>query len=303
MINKLLTFESTSLNPYDNLAAEEFLLRRVAEWEMVLYLWRNERTVVVGRNQNIWSEVNMDELEAIKGFPTRRLSGGGAVYHDSGNLNFTFVTRRSDFDIPRQTGVVLAAIRSLGFADAVQTGRNDLCIGERKFSGQSYYYDGDAAFHNGTILWKTGGEEMSRVLSPSKEKLASKGVKSVRSRTVNLSEIQPSLGIEEIYKAFYAAFDAEYKLSASKISIDFEDEEYKKIRSRFSSKDWIFNKASNFSEKLSRRYDWGNTEIYLDVRGGIVRDCTVYTDALDTSASQNLRASLIGTPYSDLLIG
>ena len=137
MINRLSYFISSSTNPYLNLAVEEYLLETVKPNQLILYLWQNERTVVIGKNQNAWKECRFQELEADGGHLARRLSGGGAVFHDLGNLNFTFLIPSSDYDLSKQMSVILEAVRSLGI-DAQKSGRNDVTVDGKKFSGNAF---------------------------------------------------------------------------------------------------------------------------------------------------------------------
>lgn len=211
MIEKLSLYISESLNPYENLGVEEFFLHTVENNELIFYLWQNDKTVVIGHNQDPQAEVNLEELRKIGGFSTRRLSGGGAVYHDKGNLNFTFVTRDCNYNKDRQTKVIMNAVGSLGF-DVIKSQRNDLLIDGRKFSGHSYYHYKDRWFHNGTILVNTDFDIMLKVLTPSKEKLEHNGVISIRARVVNLSELLPSVNIDKVKQALVECLEKEYGL-------------------------------------------------------------------------------------------
>lgn len=313
-------FISNSLNPYHNLAIEERLLHEVGDDELILYLWRNEKTVVIGRNQNIYAEVNLKELEKIGGYPTRRLSGGGAVYHDEGNINFTFVAQTPHFNTERQTEIVLNAIRSLGF-DAQKTGRNDLTIDGRKFSGHSFYKTGNRQFHNGTVLINTNPEIMSKVLTPSIEKLQSKGVKSVRSRTVNLAELDPSITWKTVQDALIQSFK-DYILSEgnnqqltvnsqrSTINgqkLEFELESESTVRANnathrltdFENRDFIFNKIADFTIEKTLHTDNGNVTLHLLIEKEMIKDVQIFTDSLNTDISA-MRNGLLNKKINEI---
>ncbi len=295
-------FISNSLNPYHNLAIEERLLHEVGDDELILYLWRNEKTVVIGRNQNIYAEVNLKELEKIGGYPTRRLSGGGAVYHDEGNINFTFVAQTPHFNTERHTEIVLNAIRSLGF-DAQKTGRNDLTIDGRKFSGHSFYKTGNRQFHNGTVLINTNQEIMSRVLTPSIEKLQSKGVKSVRSRTVNLAELDPSITWKTVQDALIQSFK-DYILSEgnNRQLVIIDKLPLKNTIHRltdFEDRDFIFNKIADFTIEKTLHTDNGNVTLHLLIEKEMIKDVQIFTDSLNTDISA-MRNGLLNKKINEI---
>ena len=212
MIERLLVCRAGGTDPYENLALEEALLDRVRPGELILYLWQNERTVVIGRNQNPWKECRTALLAEEGGRLARRLSGGGAVFHDLGNLNFTFLMAAEDWDLPRQLTVLERACQSLGIP-AQRSGRNDLLADGRKFSGNAFYKHNGKAYHHGTLMVDVDLEKVQRYLSPSKAKLAAKGVDSVRSRVVNLREFVPDLTIPQLADALIAALAEVYPVA------------------------------------------------------------------------------------------
>ena len=216
MIKRLLLCRSRSFDPYENLALEEALLSRVGEGELILYLWQNECSVVIGRNQNPWKECRTALLAEEGGCLARRLSGGGAVFHDRGNLNFTFLMTAGDYDLPRQLTVLERACQSLGIP-ARRSGRNDLLADGRKFSGNAFYKHNGKAYHHGTLMLDVDMEMVQRYLSPSKAKLAAKGVDSVRSRVVNLREFVPDLTIPQLADALIAALAEVYAVAAHSV--------------------------------------------------------------------------------------
>ncbi|MBR4090095.1 MAG: lipoate--protein ligase [Mogibacterium sp.] len=182
---RLRVIRTDCTDPYVNLAAEEHLTMTAEDGVMTMFLWQNAHTVVIGKNQNPWRECNVEAIKRDGIYLARRMSGGGAVYHDLGNLNFTFIAKDGLFDIERQTDVILLACRLLGI-NAVKTGRNDLTVTGRKFSGHAYFSSHGFNYHHGTIMMDVKGDDLSKYLNVSAAKLKSKGVESVRSRVTNL---------------------------------------------------------------------------------------------------------------------
>ena len=183
----LRVIRTDNTDPYINLATEEYLTMTAEEGVMTLFLWQNAHTVVIGRNQNPWRECSVEAIKRDGIYLARRMSGGGAVYHDMGNLNFTFIARDGLFDVQRQTEVILRSCRLLGIG-AEKTGRNDLTVDGRKFSGHAYFSSRGYNYHHGTIMIDVKSDDLSKYLNVPESKLRSKGVKSVRSRVTNLRD-------------------------------------------------------------------------------------------------------------------
>ena len=291
---KLRLLETPCTNPYRNLALEEHLLSCLRSDEALLYLWQNDHTVVIGRNQNALREVNLSRLRADGGHLARRLSGGGAVYHDLGNLNFTFIVPKGVYDLARQTRVILEAARLLG-APAEASGRNDILAGGRKFSGNAYYRRGETWYHHGTLLVDSDLDALGRYLNVSPEKLAARGVASVRSRVCNLSECAPGATVEATRRAMAAAFSSVY---GEKVEM-FDQNRIKndgvgEIKRRISSENYLIGENFPFSLSLQRRFAWGGLELALNVRAGRISDCRAYSDAMEEQEIACLPGRLAG---------
>nr|WP_191384831.1 lipoate--protein ligase [uncultured Lachnoclostridium sp.] len=298
MIDTIRYTESGQFVPYHNLAVEKYLLETCGERECILYLWQNQRTVVIGRNQNAWKECRVSRLEEDGGYVARRLSGGGAVYHDLGNLNFTFLVRKKDYSVERQTEVILRAVRALGIP-AVRSGRNDLLADGRKFSGNAYYEQGDYCYHHGTLMVDVDKEVLGSYLTVNKEKLKSKGVDSVRSRVANLREFVPDLTIDRLKAALRQAFEEVYGQRSTLLTEEeLDGERLKADEEYFASWEWKLGRRLEFQFELSHRFPWGSLSVELKVDQGKVTDAAVYSDALKPGLILALPDCLKNARYS-----
>lgn len=298
MIARLSTCRAGGTDVYENLALERLLTETAGEGECILYLWQNRHTVVIGRNQNAWQECRTTQLERDGGHLARRLSGGGAVYHDLGNLNFTFCLRTEDYDLPRQQRVLLSAVRSLGIP-AELSGRNDLTVQGRKFSGNSFYSHAGRSFHNGTLLLSADLETLGKYLTPPRAKLTRKGVASVRARVCNLSEFCPDLTVERIEYALIAALEKEYSLTAKAVDpASLDGEKLRQFREEFASWDWIYGRMRPFTFSCEGSFDWGSATLQLAVNNGLIEHADVYTDAMDTSLAGRISQGLRGCRFT-----
>lgn len=292
MIARLLTCRAGGTDVYENLALERLLTETVGRGECVLYLWRNQHTVVIGRNQNAWQECRTTQLERDGGRLARRLSGGGAVYHDLGNLNFTFCLRTEDYDLTKQQRVLLSAVRSLGIP-AELSGRNDLIAEGRKFSGNSFYSHAGRSFHNGTLLLCADLETLGKYLTPPRAKLTRKGVASVRARVCNLREFCPGLTVEQMETALINSFEKEYSLTAQAVDpASLDGEKLAQYREEFASWDWLYGRMRPFTFSCEGSFDWGGVTLQLAVNNGLIEHADVYTDALDAELPNQIAAAL-----------
>lgn len=294
MKNKIIVTDNT--DPWRNLAMEELIMDSAEPNEMVLYLWQNRDTVVIGKNQNAWKECCCEKLEADGGRLARRSSGGGAVFHDMGNLNFTFAADPSRYDLERQLGVILTACRNCGI-DAKFTGRNDITAEGRKFSGNAFRHTKKCSMQHGTLLVHTDPEKMSKYLNPEKVKLMAKGVTSVRSRIANLTEFNPRLTAAIMKQALMKVFTEEYGKAAYVDMTDFASDELDILYSKYSSWEWRYGLLSSFEAELHTRFGWGDVQILLNHKDGIIDSVKVYTDSMETSLASDLENILTGRAY------
>lgn len=296
-INSFVT--STSFNPWFNLAIEEVLVDNVQDNEMILYLWQNADTVVIGNNQNPWKECNITNIKNDGIKLARRLSGGGAVYHDIGNLNFTFVMGKELYDLKKQLDVILKAVNSFGL-NGEYSGRNDILIEGKKFSGNAFYFGDKSSYHHGTILVNTDILKLSKYLNPSKQKIISKGVDSIKSRVVNLSSIINTINIEEIKNRILEYFERSYgDVSRFKKFTEqtTKDKNFIKIFEKYSSWQWIYGESPSFDVCYENRFQWGEIQIGLNLIDGYINNIKIYSDALNTAFVKKITNALSGIKY------
>lgn len=297
MIEKLYIYESRCVDPYENIATEKYLLENVPHNACILYLWQNKNTVVIGRNQNAWAECRTSLLEDEGGKLARRLSGGGAVFHDLGNLNFTFLLNEPDYDVDRQLSVIQTACGYAGIV-AEKSGRNDLLTQGQKFSGNAFYHKQGKAYHHGTLLIDADMDKLSRYLTPSKAKLQAKGVSSVRSRVVNLKALCPSLTCDSMRKYMAQAFCEVFKLPVIPFTMNCgAQEEITRNAAQLGSWDWLYGPKLPFTFSCEQRFSWGSFQLQLQVENGLVKAVGVSTDAMDWQLGETVKQALTGCRF------
>lgn len=302
---KLQIIIGNQYNPYINLAVESNLLDNFLPNTVSLFLWKNKQTVVIGTNQNPYSECDIESLLNEGGFLARRRTGGGAVYHDLGNLNFSFIADKDIYDVKKQMQIIQKALLDFNLETEV-SGRNDITYQGRKFSGNAFAKTKHQGLHHGTILIKTDGERLQRYLKVKPAKLHKHGVKSVASRVINLSEVA-DITSENIIPHLIKAFEDVYQNTASVINFDdLCNNDAVELSQHIGSEEYLFGKWKEFHTKKSATFDWGSIDSDLDVDEdkGIIRDINIASDSLEpvsiNAAIELLRgANLKEAPSSD----
>lgn len=297
---KMLEIINRSNDPFFNLALEEYLLDNSEIKEDIFLLWQNRPVVVVGRNQNTIEEINQSFIQEKGIAVVRRISGGGAVYHDLGNLNFTFIvndTPSLTLDFTRFTAPVIKALQTIG-VKAEDQGRNDISIEGRKFSGNAQCRRQGRLMHHGTILFDTNLADMEQALTVDSAKISSKGVKSVRSRVTNIAEhISSPVTIDEFQGILSNTIDlnrACRELTPSELSA------VESLRdNKFSTWEWIYGSSPRFNVRKSQRFNWGSIDFRINVTKGMITDCKIYGDFFAIGDISVMEEQLIGVPYRD----
>lgn len=295
MAPKIQIIIGNQYNPHLNLAVESSLLDEGDVNTVTMFLWKNLQTVVYGYNQNPFTECNVELLLSEGGYAARRRTGGGAVYHDLGNLNFSFVANKKHYDVAKQMQVIQKALEYFGLKTEV-SGRNDILFDGRKFSGNAFGIYKDRRLHHGTILIKTDGEKLAKYLKVNPAKLQKHGVKSVASRIINLSEVA-DITSDSIIPYLSKAFEEVYGAKAE--IIDFNDlltDNVLKTRDLFASDEYLFGKWCNFHAKKSAQFAWGLVEIDLQVNEekGIIESVSIASDGLEPELIDETERILTG---------
>ena len=294
-------------NPYINLAIEEYLFSHTTD--DIFMLWQNEPSVIIGKNQNAYAEINMDFVKEKNIHIVRRITGGGAVYHDLGNVNYTFISSREKnegINFEYFTAPIVEALKSLEIT-AKLSGRNDLLVEDRKFSGNAQHAVGNRVLHHGTILFNSDLEVLTSALNVDEEKLKARSIKSARSRVVNLK----SLMNQEISVGEFIDRISEYvkKKFNPEIIPAPENEEVERLKSRNESAAWIFPDRAYLSEyKIikKKKYDFGLLEVNLNMVNERISDIKIYGDFFsikDISEIEELFRNRSLIEISDLLNG
>ncbi len=285
---------NNSLDPYFNQAAEEYLIDNSNE--SIFMLWRNENTVVIGKNQNAYAEVNSEFVKEHNIKVSRRLTGGGAVFHDKGNVNFTFIVPELEaktLDFARFTAPIISALGELG-VKAELSGRNDILAEGKKVSGNAQCVYHGKVMHHGTLLYCADMSKVQGALNVDPEKMKSKGIKSVRSRVANIADmIEKKLAVEEFIS--YLLERAQGRLQ------NFSDAEKTEIQnlaeSKYSTWDWIWGKSKEYSVYNKKYYPYGLLEAGVAVSGGVIEQVSLQGDYFGVKDIAQLEEALCGLRY------
>lgn len=298
---KLRILKSEVTNPWFNLATEDWIFQELDSDTHILFLWRNAETVVIGRSQNPWVECKTDKMEEDGVYLARRQSGGGAVFHDLGNTNFTFLSPKEDYNQDANFQIIVNALKKLGI-EATQSGRNDMQVGERKISGSAFKHAIDRSFHHGTLLVNANMQKLGDYLNPHPLKLQAKGIKSVRSRVANLVDFNDTVTHESLSDAIIEAFCEYY---GQTVEVEELDEAFlksephlNKYYEQMADWDWRFGKTPAFSHHIETRFDWGIIDLHLDVQQAVITEVVIFSDALNVELIDELKQALTDTKYT-----
>lgn len=299
-------------DPRINLAIETYLLKEKPLDEPILLFYINEPSIIIGRNQNTIEEINKEYVEENGIHVVRRLSGGGAVYHDFGNLNFSFIMPddgNSFRDFAKLTQPIIQALHELGVAGAELKGRNDLVINDQKFSGNAMYATAGRMFAHGTLLFDSDINEVVNALKVSKDKIESKGIKSIRSRVTNIKPFLPAekqemttidFREEILLKIFGVASIDQVK------TYELTEEDWTKINQiseeYYRNWDWNYGRSPEFNLERKQRFPIGSIEAKMDVSEGVIKEIKVHGDFFGLGEIKDVEELLTGVKYEKAAI-
>lgn len=290
-------------DPRINLAIEEYLLKHLdVEKDSYLLFYINQPSIIIGRNQNTIEEINTDYVEENDIIVVRRLSGGGAVYHDLGNLNFSFITKddgESFHNYKKFTQPVVDALAKLG-VQAELSGRNDILAEGRKVSGNAQYATKGRMFSHGTLMFDLNLDAVVSALKVKKDKIESKGIKSVRSRVANiLPFLKEKITIEQFrLEILKSIFGGEEKINYYELTEKDWEKIHEISRNRYQTWDWNYGKSPRFNIQKTHRFPSGGIDIRLEVNKGYIEEIKIYGDFFGVGEVTEIEELLTGIPYS-----
>lgn len=297
----MIYLESKSNDPAYNTALELYAFNELAKKDNVFYLWINSPCIVVGKNQNTREEIDQEYCDNHGIKIVRRVSGGGAVYHDLNNLNYTIISNEdtdADFNFKSMSQPVLDALAEMG-VEAEFTGRNDLQIGDRKFCGNAQYIKGNRVMHHGCMMFDVDVSVLSKALTVSKDKIESKGKKSVKARVTNIKEHLPdqSITVQDFLNKLRDFMDKKYNMEEY-ILTDEDEAKIQEIMERMNNSwDWVYGKNPEFTIQRNRRLPSGKVEANINVIEGKIENIKFYGDFFGVREVSELAEMLKGITY------
>lgn len=294
---KLQLITSPRHNPYENLAIEQVLMDVCPKDTLIFYLWQNAHTVVIGKHQHAPSEVHLDKAQEDKVTLARRSSGGGAVYHDLGNLNFTFIAQDGIYSINNQMNMIANALKALG-VDAKVNGRNDIEVEGFKVSGNAFAHQKQTHLHHGTLLVNVDKTLLGKYLNPNPKKLQRKNVTSVAARIANISEFK-EMDIESLKKHLFE--EVEKYAGVKGEIIDFESLDSKNEMSHYANQDYVYGNLKNNSFYFEDCFDFGCLKWNFISDNAIIKESHLFSDALENEWVEALEKHVVGIAEKDLI--
>lgn len=295
---------NNSNDPAYNIALEAYAFKELTDIDEIFILWINEPAIIIGKHQNAIQEINKEYTDEHGIHVVRRLSGGGAVYHDLNNLNYTIISNKSEegaFDFKTFSKPVIDTLSTLG-VEANFTGRNDLEIDGKKICGNAQAYAKGRMMHHGCLLFDVDMTVLGQALKVSKDKIESKGVKSVRARVTNINnELPEKMTVLDFKEAILNQMKKEYPDMDEYVLSEDELARIQEIRdSQFATWDWTFGATPEYTVERSVRYPAGKITSYIKTEKSVIESIKIYGDFFGIGDVSDIEKLLIGTRYEYL---
>ncbi len=291
----MIIYRNQNMDPYFNLASEQYLLDNISG--DIFMLWRDDESVIIGKNQNAYAELDLDFVESNNIKVVRRLTGGGAVFHDPGNINFTFIVdgESSVLDFEKFTRPIIDAIKNLGNVDISLSGRNDILINGLKISGNAQTSYNGKTLHHGTLLYSSDLSKLSGALKVDEEKIKSKGIKSVRNRVGNIKELlNTDMDVQEFMEYLEKNILEQYGEKISCFSLAQIGEILNLSDEKYSTWEWNFGKSKEYIATKKKRYPFGSVSVSLTSEHGLINDLKITGDFFGVREISGLEKELVG---------
>lgn len=297
----MIYYINNSKDPYFNLALEEILTKDETIKDEILLLWQNDNTIVVGKNQNTIEEINNEYVKKYHVNVVRRLSGGGAVYQDLGNLNFTFIFNKNKDNVRNYqlfTKPIVDVLNKLDI-NAQFSGKNDIEIDGKKISGNAQYIINNRIMHHGTILFDVNMEILPQVLKPDLEKLQSKGIKSVKARVTNiLPLLKNKITVEQFKNLIVQDLKETKGAQILELNQDLISRAEKLANEKYRTWEWVYGNSPAYNLQIKSRIEGkGTIDVRFDIEAGMIKMIKIYGDFLGTWGTQQLETKLLEQPY------
>ena len=281
---------------WENLALDEWFIDNLSPDDIMLYFYINENAVIIGKNQNPWKECNLPQMEKDNVQLVRRITGGGAVYHDLGNLNFSFIAGENRYDLDKQLNLILKAVESFGI-ECEFSGRNDLLADGKKFSGNAFCVRKNIKQHHGTLLVNSDLNRLQNYLNVDPKKIRSKGIESVRARVCNLSELSKDVNIDSMLNAIRTAYNALYGEVSDYVPTEKALNDVKKYYEKQISWEWKMGNTMPFDIELNERFSFGGVQMLFSLKEAVIEKVQVFSDAMDTELCLEISERLTGVRF------
>lgn len=291
----MIIYRNNNTDPSFNLATEEYLLNNANE--DIFMLWRDEASVIIGKNQNAYAELDVDYVENNNIKVVRRLTGGGAVFHDLGNVNFTFITagESSVLNFEKFTQPIIEAIKTLGCENVYLSGRNDIMMDGLKISGNAQTSYNGKTLHHGTLLYSADMSKLVKALRVDEEKIKSKGIKSVRNRVGNIKELlNTDMDVQEFMEYLEKYVSSQYSEQICVFSVEQIRDIQSLADEKYSTWEWNFGKSKEYVAEKKKRYDFGIVCVSLTAENGVIKDIKIMGDFFGVKDITDIEKNLTG---------